>query len=429
MFVLVSTFYILLSQFHIILIDIPDAFIHSRIRFRMSHSEDEDDFLSADEDGFDGQQSARESQAEFGGTTKKCSEKSEDGSDGNLRHNLKEEATRRGNTSSDSDDSEIRHYRNKSRAAKQRECNRAVEEELATNDQSDVGRSSKTPTNLKCDVEENDEEEALAERIRERNLKIARKFSAEIAKNIKASAPQAIPVKPSKGHNSENIGPQVPRGGECASIPEIDTSGIGSSTLSNSFLPPAPPPTPALSSSFNQLVDQPEPSSPSMISSSTQYGWRLPPSARQMSPSNSLPGTPGSEPATGSAASTAEAVPSRAKGEQARDALDRLADRLAQSNQGGSIFERVAADLKKVSIKAEEQQALDAGQASATAAAEAALSTIADLGTTLGGWGWSGATKLLSSATQLSTQVGSVLDSVVNAPPQQTNQLNDRKDE
>lgn len=222
----------------------------------------------------------------------------------------------------------------------------------ARSDQDDQSRKSSVDAEEKGP--EDDDEEILAERIRERNLKLARKFSAEIAKNVKASAPIAVRGTPSTDRNDE------------IELPSIAKTGLHSSP------PPAPPPTPALSSSLNS--EEPN-------ISGTQYGWRLPAKSK---PSCS------NEPDT--------------KSEQTKLALDRLSEQISQSEK--NLFTRVAEDLKKVSIKSEDsnsqQPASDAG----------AIPLISDLGSTFGSWNWGNATKLLASASQVTSQVSSVLDTV-----------------
>lgn len=214
-------------------------------------------------------------------------------------------------------------------------------------------------------------QEALAERIRERNLRIARKFSAELAKSVKSSAPIPVSVNTSA---------------------DIKTTDSESSNIpgAKSKLPPAPPPTPALSSSFNAAEDQSGPS--------TQFAWRVP---------TKIP-------------TRDERSPSIIKDDQMpKLALDRLSDTLSQTEK--SLFEQVAEDLKKVAIKPTDTSAYPNAEGSLTDTALSAISSISDLGNTLGGWGWSGASKLISSASQVTSQVGSVIDSVVglNLPEQQ----------
>lgn len=220
--------------------------------------------------------------------------------------------------------------------------------------------------------DEEDEEEALVERIRERNLKIARKFSAEITKSVKSSAP--IPVK-----GQPNIGFKV-NDTECQNIP-------GSEAQSSP--PPAPPPTPALSSSFNS--DEP---SGSLSMEGSQYGWRLPAKLKNIG---------------------AESLSPHSKSEQARQALDRLSEKLYESDK--NLFEKVAEDIKKVSIKSGEPSA-SADSAGASGSASGGMPLLSDLTSTLGGWNWNSASRLLASASQVTSQVGSVLDSVVNASQQ-----------
>lgn len=203
--------------------------------------------------------------------------------------------------------------------------------------------------------DEDDDEEKLAERIRERNLKLARKFSAEIARTVKASAPIAVRGTPPSNRKINDI-----------EYPNIAEADIHSSP------PPAPPPTPALSSSLNS--DEPS-------ISGTQYGWRL--------PAKNKPGR-SDEPDM--------------KSEQTRLALDRLSEQVSQSDK--NLFTKVAEDLKKVSIKSGESSNSQASSETPT------MPLISDLGGTLSSWNWSNATKLLASASQVTSQVSSVLDTV-----------------
>lgn len=255
-------------------------------------------------------------------------------------------------------------------------------------DQDKPGASSKKDSDPRSEGTENeasqntnddgddDEQEALAERIRERNLRIARKFSAELAKSVKSSAP--IPVITSVDTKTSNS--------ESSNIPGA-----------NSKLPPAPPPTPALSSSLN-AEDQSEPS--------TQFAWRVPAKISTRDERSS-------------SINKDDPMP--------RLALDRLSDTLSQTEK--SIFEQVAEDLKKVAIKTSDTSAFSNAEGSLTDTALSAISSISDLGNTLGGWGWSGASKLISSASQVTSQVGSVIDSVVglNIPDDQQLQQQQQK--
>lgn len=213
-----------------------------------------------------------------------------------------------------------------------------------------------------------DDEEALAERIRERNLRIARKFSAEIAKSVKASAP--IPVKG-------------------ATPSDLKINDLDQDSNCKSSLPPAPPPTPALSSSFNSSIEIP--SGPSSTPTSTsQYSWRVPNQPSTVRPQQ------------------ADAKPNEPKSDQTRMALDRLSESLSQSDK--NLFEKVAADLKKVSIRPKTETS-EGGEGVATSSG-VSIPLISDLGSTLGGWSWNSATKLLTSASQVTSHVGTVIDSV-----------------
>lgn len=316
----------------------------------MHHSDDEDDFQSADEDGFgDEEQQGGRCKADLKQVTR----------EGDQRPTSDEACA----TIKSSSNRVIQAYTVEPTIVQDDDEKNTTKEEH--HKPSPTGKTGAKPSTL---VDEDDEdEESLAERIRERNLKIARKFSAEIAKNNKASIP--IPVKSPApvGFKVSDI--------EYPSTPEPD---------SKSGLPPAPPPTPASSSSFSNLDEQ------QSSEIKNQYGWRILQSHKVIP--TSQPDTP-----------TRIVDP---KGEQARLALDRLSEKLSQSDK--NLFERVAADIKKVSIKSDDPPVPDAPPISSV------LPSISDLGSTFGGWGWSGATKLLSSASQVTSHVGSVFDSVVN---------------
>lgn len=213
---------------------------------------------------------------------------------------------------------------------------------------------------LECEKPDCDEEEALAERIRERNLRIARKFSAEIAKSVKASSP--IPVK-SSGHMN---------------VKQTDNQLESSEVDPKLSLPPAPPPTPALSSSFSNAEDP-----------SSQFGWRMPKSKGLVKPNEK----PDKNTAT--------------TGAQARLALDRLSE-LTCHTDSRNLFERVADDLKRVTIGSNESSENSEVQGQIGTS----IQSIAELGNTISSWGFSGASKLLASASQVTSQVGTVFDSV-----------------
>jgi hypothetical protein len=331
----------------------------------MDQSDEEEDFHSADEDAFDGE-SEQNNPSELG------DQKQEEGpssGEKDIRCNEKLISRKKvegiGEKFLPADNSSPKESARISRTSPV----------TASQDESPGDESSGepwSPHHERREGEENeDDEEALAERIRERNLKIARKFSAEIARSLKASAP--IPVKTPNSSARE--------------FPEIPDLTDGKSSAQ----PPAPPSTPALSSSFNNCSDPTiQTTAGTLPSLSTQFGWRIPPkNATQQSSSGSS--TPSKNTKTD---------------DQARHVLDRLSERLSQTDK--NLFERVAADIKKVSIKDKEVPATVT-----TTDLPSALTSITDLGNTLSGWGWSGATKLLSSASQVTSQVGSVLDSVV----------------
>lgn len=245
--------------------------------------------------------------------------------------------------------------------------------------------------NLANEDIDDDEEEALAERIRERNLRIARKFSAEIAKNIKTSAP--IPVKTPLSGNRHQLSKD-----EGGSLDDIE--------YPSSNPPPAPPPTPALSSSFSNSQ---EPTVSPVVASElkeenenvgSKYGWRIP---TKNTPSFKQPESASTFGA--SVATTSNVSDKRSKNDQARSALDRLTS-LTQDNK--NLFEKVAEDLKKVSIKSNPVQTSESSSSGAN------IPIISDLGA-LGGWSWNSASRLLASASQVTSQVGSMLDTVKNA--------------
>lgn len=249
----------------------------------------------------------------------------------------------------------------------------------------EITSSSSSKNDEDKDVAEDDDEEALAERIRERNLKIARKFSAEIAKNIKSSAPIPVKITTSKVNRNQS---------------DKEEGLLDDVEYPSSNPPPAPPPTPALSSSFSNSQEPPISSitttelKEDCESAGTRYGWRIPtksvPKIRQLD----SPSTPNVE------------IDKEPNVGQPRTALDRLVDNTSDSK---NLFEKVAEDLKKVSIMN------DSSQFPATSGLTAAnIPIISELGNSLSGWNWNSASKLLASASQVKSQVGSVLDSVVN---------------
>jgi len=233
----------------------------------------------------------------------------------------------------------------------------------------DSDRIDKGADVSRIDNTEEDDDEALAERIRERNLKLARKFSAEIAKNVKTSAPIPVRETPSVDFKISDI--------EYPSIPDADIK---------SCPPPAPPPTPALSSSFNSD----ETTSP-ISNPSTQYGWRI-------------PVKPKPEPAISGEKSSP-------KSERARLALDRLAEKLSQPDK--NIFEKVAQDIKKVSIKTSDPPI--------SACGSGGIPLIPDLGGALGRWNWNSASKFLASAAQVTS------DALVGTAPDPTVKFSQNK--
>lgn len=237
---------------------------------------------------------------------------------------------------------------------------------------SDVDKSeSKHTSNCEDEEEEDDNEEALAERIRERNLKIARKFSAELAKSVKASAPIPVKTEPPIGFRVDDI--------EYPDIPNSDK---------NIRHPQAPPPTPALSSSFSAE----EPSSPTQDSPASQYGWRVP-----IKPREKPTDTPPQE---------------QSNLNQARVALDRLSEKYSDTDK--SLFQKVADDLKRVSIKSEDRPIATDSQ-DPPSQGPSGLPSLSSLGQSFGGWNWNSASRILASASEVTSQVSSVLDSVVNA--------------
>ena len=373
---------------------------------KMSLSEDEDEFQSADEEGFDSSHGDARSNSKESMNDKTPMKKRNQHVSAKNDELIEDEKTNIGGTSKDNNYDDQLQSKDKARSD-----NPVAQEEafLVGLQKSDSDSPPSSSANNEDD--DDDEEEILAERIRERNLKIARKFSAEVAKNHKSSAPIPMKTSCSKAHptsSKEQISSTDPMNLADTELAE------GMSKLSSSFQPPAPPPTPALSSSFSQLNDCPATISTPTLTSSTQYGWRIP-SARQTPPSTSQPGTP-----KGESSSTSDVHKDRSiKNEQARLALDRLSDKLSQIDQGKNLFDQVAADLRKVSMKPSEPTA-----GSQTTDLPAIASSLTDLGSTISGWGWSGASKLFSSATQVTSQVGSVFETVVNLPQQLQPQTN-----
>ena len=359
-----------------------------------SSDEDEDDFLSADEEGFgDGEAEP----IEKSGSKSEINDVKQPKDKAILRKieqgipsaKLVEAVMKQ------DEEVEVIEEEEEKEAEKVAKNKSSDSEEVSSSETADA--ILKQSSNSVAEDEEDDEDEALADRIRERNLKIARKFSAEIAKSIKASAP--VPVKPP----ALNVGFKVS---------DIEYPNISEHKGSKLSLPPAPPPTPALSSSFNNLDEQQSTnaSSPTLnttATATTQYGWRILP---KIIPTPQASGSGAKE--TGATviaqSSTSNTI------EQTRSALDRLSENASHSEK--NLFEKVAADLKKVSIRSEDPPV---GQEDGGGLPNNPVPLIADLGSTLGSWGWSGATKLLSSASHVTSQVSSVLDSVVNVPSPQ----------
>lgn len=237
--------------------------------------------------------------------------------------------------------------------------------------------------NLTPNVEyEEDNEEAIAERIRERNIKIARKFSAELAKSVKASAPIPVKTEPPIGFRVDDI--------EYPDLPDSDKKSVRQ--------PQAPPPTPALSSSFcaDEPLASPASSAAAAVpgeTSGTQYGWRVPIKPRTKQ--------------------TDIAPPKECDINQARAALDRLSEKYTDADK--SLFQKVADDIKKVTIKSDDPP-IDPTQQQSTSSGSSGLPSISSLGQSFGGWNWNSASRILASASEVTAQVSSVLDSVVNAP-------------
>lgn len=318
----------------------------------MSLSGDEDDFQSADEEGFGEDLKTLDQAAVESNRAKVCTK----GNKNSLVDKCK-------NDSSD---------QNVIEALEVKPLESSPANRDTTQKEKPVGhqKDKEGIVDDKCEADDNgDEEDAVVERVRERNLKIARKFSAELARNIKASAP--IPFKGAS-----------PPGFKVSDIeyPIIESDATSS--------PPPPPPTPALSSSFNS--EEPT-SSPSI--GGTQYGWRVP---AKVKPNQS---------------GAADTSPSSAsKSDQARLTLDRLSEKLSQSDK--SLFERVADDLKKVSIKPGDATVPEDNSSTA------GIPLIYDLTDTLSNWNWNSASRFLASASKITSQVSSVIDSVVNASQQ-----------
>lgn len=186
-----------------------------------------------------------------------------------------------------------------------------------------------------------------------------------------------------------------------------------------SSYPPAPPPTPALSSSpsstgpATSLVDRASPAE-SAKSAPSQYNWRLPPAATSKSTSQCQANT------SSSRKESSQINEATDKAQQARLALDKLSEKL--SHQEKSLFEMVAGDIKKVAIRATDTLAPQAPKHSGTSTSsepatgdESLPSSLVDLGTSIGSWGWNNASKLLTSASKVTTQVTSQVSSQVNA--------------
>lgn len=292
-----------------------------------------------------------------------------------------------------------------------------------------------------------EEDDKNSEIDREKNLKLARKFSAEIAKSVQASAPTPVKTTPPIQINKPN---------------RIKTNDLNEG-CSKSGLPPAPPPTPALSSSYSNTDDQPP----------SQFGWRVLSKSKQLQQKNSkiceldssdksLTDTTADEKQNlvgpvitirADKPTSAEHSGSKSKNlveeseaednkkellaetkvtetkrprspvgkPQARFALDRLSESVSQS-RNQNIFEKVVDDLNRVSIKTDQEETV----------VPISLPSITELGARLGGWGWGGVQTdwLMASASQVTSQVtsqmGSVLESVVNVaqqtvqPPQDT---------
>lgn len=260
--------------------------------------------------------------------------------------------------------------------AQRSSTNRNVDEHINEHRSTQVERSMSSQSS--ASENDDDEDETLAERIRERNLILAKKFSKEM-KQVQPPSSAPIPVKPIASRVRQRLDESMSN----------DTTGIDeNSFIDNQELklassPPAPPSTPALSTSFNT-------SEPSM---SSQFPWR-----QQAKQKTNIP-------------ASQTAIDSKVL--QTRQALDRLAEKLCSADDK-NLFEQVAEDVKKVSISANttnrDNQPTDVPDFSLPT-----MSELGSLGGAIGGWGWNGATKLLASATQVTSQVGSVLDSVVQA--------------
>lgn len=302
----------------------------------MSYSEDEDDFQSADEDGFDDGTKPKDVVATISTI---------DSSDLNKPNQLLSQET--------SIDKSTEALIDKTKV---------IETFLENPGQVKLESSS----GVEEKENREDDEGALTERSRERNLKVATNYSIEIAKTIQPSAPISVQGDSDIGFDVDDIEyPNIPG-------PEIQSS-------------PPPPPTPSRSSSFN---------SESNLSQPTQCGWRI--SAKTK---NNRQESTQSE---------------NSKSEQARLALDRLSEILPQSEK--SLFERIAEDVKKVSITTGDRNNFSQAQSSGSDNSKggSAIPLFSELSSSLGGWNWNGASKLLASASQMTSQVGSVLDSVVN---------------
>lgn len=244
----------------------------------------------------------------------------------------------------------------------------------------------------------------------------------------------------------------------------------------------APPPTPALSSSFasdeqtkwaNPPPVSPKPKMTSVTPTNEDFNLKETPSAPETNPTTATKTT--TTPTSSHAATAVAPTPSQygwriptkntltskqqtieqtSKEEKGDDptpkpedevelktrlVFDEMSRKLSKkllSHHDKNLIDIVKEDIKRLSIKtdAEEPAGREARRA-INLPTPSITASITDLGTTLGGWSWSGASKILASASLVTSQVGSVLDSVVNpkstieqSEQQQSNKPDDQLD-
>lgn len=296
-------------------------------------SDDEDDFLSADEESF-------------------VEEKSE------VKMEKKPDANKKSH--------EIVDNRKDNSQDRNKKSNEAIETSKHSAGQTKIEAKSKFDFEQLIDDVDDDEERKLAERIKERNLKIAKKFlkveTNETQKKEKDNTTEQIfreAVVKEKKLKSQDI-----------SYPQL--SPLQSNSEDKPF-PPAPPPTPAADTKTDHA--------------SSQYPWRQ------------------SEQQKRAAAIEAASKAKDPLSELSKSVLDRLSNNLSGTEK--NLLDQIVTDLKKVSIKPDGNKTKNDSQTSASDSSgiEDCIPILSDLG--LNNLSWANASKLLSSAT-----VGSVLDSV-----------------